>query len=60
MYATGDDTSNSAKNVDSATLKSNFDQSDIDKLEKVPNDGSSLKSKTDKLHIGNLETNPFI
>ena len=60
MYAAGDDTSNSAKNVDSATLKSNFDQSDIDKLEKVPNDLSSLKSKIDKIHIGNSETTPLI
>ena len=49
-----------AKRVDSATLKSSFDQSDIDELEKVPNDLSSLKSKVDKLHIGKLETTPFI
>ena len=41
----------------------NYKSSDIDKLdtaklEKVPNDLSSLKSKADKLDIGKLETAP--
>ena len=47
--ATGVDTSKFAKKVDSANLKSKFDKLDIDKLEKLPTNWNSLKSKVDKL-----------
>ena len=43
--AIGVDTSNFAQKVDVITLKSNVDISDIDQLERVPNDLSSLKSR---------------
>ena len=56
--ATGVDTSKSAKKVDLASLQSNVDKLDIDRLKNVPSDLSSLKSKVDKLNIGNLETTP--
>ena len=52
--ATGVDTSKFAKNVDLASLKSEVDKLDIDKLEKVPTGLNSLKSKEDKLDIGKL------
>ena len=47
--ATGFDTSKFAKKVHLASLKSNFDKLDIDKLKNVPSGLSSLKSKVDKL-----------
>ena len=37
-----------------ASLKSEVDKSDIDKLEKVPTGSNSLKSKVDKLDVGKL------
>ena len=46
--ATGVDTSDFAKKVDLASLKSEVDKLDIDKLEKVPTGLNSLKSKVDK------------
>ena len=52
--ATGIDTSSFAKKVDSAGLKSNADNLDIDKLKNVPYNLSNLKSKVDKLHVDKL------
>ena len=52
--ATGVDTSKFAKNVDLASLKSEVDKLDIDKLEKVPTGLNSLKSKVDKLDLDKL------
>ena len=57
--ATGVDTSKFAKKVDLASLKSNVDKLDIDKLKNVPSCLSSLKSIIDKLDIGKLETTPI-
>ena len=42
---TGADTSDFAKKTDLASLKSNIDKLDTDKLEKVPSGSSSLKTK---------------
>ena len=56
--AGGIDTSKFAEKVDLASLKSNIDKLDIDKLKNVPSGLSSLKSKVDKLDIGKLETTP--
>ena len=47
----GADASKFAKMVDLASLKSNVDKLDIDKLKKVPTNLSNLKSKVDKLDI---------
>ena len=47
--ATGVDTSKFAKKVDLASLKSEVDKLDIDKLEKVPTCLNSLKRKADQL-----------
>ena len=52
--AAGADTSKIAKTVDLASLKSEVDKLDIDRLEKVPTGLNSLKSKEDKLDIGKL------
>ena len=52
--ATGVDTSNFAKKTDLASLKSDIDKLDIDKLEKVPSGLSNLKSKVDKLDVDKL------
>ena len=52
--ATGIDTSSFTKKVDSAGLKSNADNLDIDKLKNVPYNLSNLKSKVDKLHVDKL------
>ena len=49
--ATGIDTSKFAKKVTLASLKSEVDKLDIDKLEKVPTSLNSLKSKVDKLDV---------
>ena len=47
--ATGVDTLKSAKKVDLASLKSDVDQLDIDKLKNATNGLNSLKSKLGKL-----------
>ena len=52
--ATGVDTSKSVKNVDLASLKSEVDKLDSDKLEKVPTGLNSLNSKVDKLDVDKL------
>ena len=52
--ATGADTSKFANKVDLASLKSEVDKLDIDKLEKVPTGLNSLKSKVDKLDSDKL------
>ena len=54
--ATCVETSKFAKKVYLASLKSNVDNLDIDKLKNVPTNFSNLKSKLDKLNIGILET----
>ena len=48
---TGVDTSKFAKNGDLASLKSEVDKLDIDKLEKLPTVLNSLKNKVDKLDV---------
>ena len=55
---TGVDTSDLAKNSDSANLKSDVDRLDIDKLKNIPTGLSSLRGKVNKLDIGKLETTP--
>ena len=52
--ATRVNTSKFAKKVDLASLKSNVDKLDIDKLKNVPTNLSNLKSKVDKLDIDKL------
>ena len=52
--ATGVDTSKFAKKVDLASLKSNVDQLDIDKLKNVPSNLKNLKSKADQLDVDKL------
>ena len=52
--ATGVDTSKYAKKVELASLKSNVDKLDIDKLKNVPTNLSNLKSKVDKLDVDKL------
>ena len=52
--ATGVDTSKFAKKVGFASLKSNVDKLDIDKLKNVPTKLSNLKSKVDKLDVDKL------
>ena len=52
--ATGVDRSSFAKKVDSASLKSNVDKLDIDKLKNIPTNLSNLKSKVDKLDVDKL------
>ena len=56
--ATCVNTSDFAKKIHLATLKSNFVKLDSDKLEKVTIYLSSLKSVVDKLDIDKLETSP--
>ena len=51
--ATGVDTSKFTEKVDLASLKSEVDKLDIDKLEIVPNGLNSSKSKVDKLDVVN-------
>ena len=41
-----------------ASLKSNVDKLDTDKLKNVPSGLSSLKNKVGKLDVGNLEATP--
>ena len=55
---TGVHTSDFAKNIDLANLKSDLDKLDIDKLKNEPSNLSILKSKVDKLDIEKLETTP--
>ena len=52
--ATGFDTSSFAKKVDLASLKSNVDKLDIDKLKNVPTNLSNLKSEVGKLDFDKL------
>ena len=56
--ATGVDTSKVAKKVDLASLKSNVEKLDMDKLKTVPSNLNSLKSKVDKLDVDKLVTVP--
>ena len=56
--ATGVDTSKFAKKVDLASLKSNVDKLDIDKLKNVPSNLSNLQSKIDKLDVNKLVPEP--
>ena len=53
------DTSKFAKKVDLASLKSNVDKLDIDKLNNVPTNLSNLKSKVDKLYADKLVPVPI-
>ena len=50
----GQNISKFAKTVDLASLKSNVDKLDIDKLKNLPSGLSSLKSKVDKLDVDKL------
>ena len=52
--ALGADTVKFTKNVDLASLKSNVDKLDIDKLKNVSTNVSNLKSKVDKLDVDKL------
>ena len=52
--ATGVDTSKFARKVDLASLKSNVDKLDIDKLKNVPTNLSNLQIKVDKLGVDKL------
>ena len=52
--ATSVDTSKFVKKVDLATLKSDVDKLDIDKLKDVPNNVSNMKSEVDKLDVDKL------
>ena len=54
--ATRVNTSDFAKNTDSANLKSYVDKLDIDKLKTVPSVLNNLKGNVDKLDIWKLET----
>ena len=56
--ATGTDVSKFAKKVDLASLKSEVDKLDIDKLEKAPNGLNSFKNKVDKLDVDKLVSAP--
>ena len=55
---TGADTSKFAEKVYLASLKSNVDKLDIDKLKNVPTNLSNLKSKVDKLDVDKLAPVP--
>ena len=54
----GVDTSDFAKKVDWANLKSDVDKLDIDKLENVTSVLTHFESKIDKLGIAKFETTP--
>ena len=56
--AAGVDISDFAKKFCLASLKSEVDKLDINKLKNVPINLSNLKTKVDKLHIGKLEATP--
>ena len=49
--ATGDDTSEFAKKAGLASLKSDINELDFDKFEKVPSGLRNLRSKVDKLDV---------
>ena len=52
--ATGVDTCKFAKDVDLASLETNVDKLDIDKVKNVPTNLRNLKSKVDKLDVEKL------
>ena len=52
--ATSVDTSKFVKKVDLATLKSDVDKLDIDKLKDVSNNVSNMKSEVDRLDVDKL------
>ena len=56
--ATGVDTSKFAKKIDLASLKSNVDKVDIDKLKNVSTNLSNLKSRVDKSDVAELVPAP--
>ena len=56
--ATGVNTSKFAEKVDLASLKSNVDKLDIDKLKNVPSNSGNWKSKVDKLDVDKLSPVP--
>ena len=53
-YATVVDTSDFAKKTDLASLKSDVDKLDVDKLKNVPGNFRNFKSKVDKLVVHKL------
>ena len=55
---TGVDTSYFGEKTDLASLKSDADKLDFDKLKNESSNLSNLQSKVDKLDLGKLETNP--
>ena len=57
--ATDTDTTDFAKKTDLASLKSDVDKLDIDKLKNVQDNLINLKSKVAKLNFEKLETTPF-
>ena len=57
--ATGMDTSKFAKRIDLASLKSNVNKLDIDKLKNVPTNLSNLKIKVDKFDVDELVSVPI-
>ena len=57
--ATRVDTSPFAKKTDLASLKSNVDKLDIDKLKNIPTNLNNLKSKVDKLDVDKLVPVPI-
>ena len=56
--ATVVDISYFSKTTDLASLKSDVNKLNIDKLKKLPSNLSNLKGKVDQLDIGKLETTP--
>ena len=58
QIAAGVDISQFAKKDDLASLKSDVDQLDIDKLEKVSSGLNNLKSKVDKLDVSKFKHVP--
>ena len=59
INTTGVDTSDFAKKADSASLKSDVDELDINKLKNVPSGSDRLKSKVDKLNVDKLKPVPL-
>ena len=54
--ATGVDTLDIDKKTDLTSLKSDFDKLYFDKIKNLPSNLSNLKSKLDRLDIGQIET----